>query len=185
MEKINISLIKNPTLKELATCLDSAIEKDPNAFSNTIFGYKKDDALNDVEYGAFLELANYLVKEKKCTKEDLAQVMKLRNETNFDVSLYDKDIGDRLFGNTKEASKYTKQIQEVSLELDEYNQPTLKKTIRDFTKWWNKSTLGKHIQIEPDVIKRQKELSSKLNSLESQLNDYEMSQVLKKIGFSK
>ena len=48
MEKINISLIKNPALKELATCLDSAIENDPNAFSNNIFGYKKDDALNDI-----------------------------------------------------------------------------------------------------------------------------------------
>lgn len=185
MDSINISQIKNPTLKELATCLDSAIEKDPNSFSNTIFGYKKDDALNDVEYGAFLELAKYLVKEKKCSKEDLEQVIQLRNDANFNPRLYDKDIGARLFGNTKEASKYLKQIQEVSLELDEYNQAGVKKTVRDFTKWWNNSTIGKHMQIEPDTMKRQKELSNQLSSLEGKLNDYEMSQVLKKIGFSK
>ena len=41
--------------------------------------------------------------------------MKLRKETNFDPSLYDKDIGSRLFGNTEKANKYTKQIQEISL----------------------------------------------------------------------
>ncbi len=184
MEKINISLIKNPALKELATCLDSAIEKDPNAFSNNIFGYKKDDALNDVEYGAFLELANYLVKEKKCTKEDLAQVMKLRTETNFDPSLYDKDIGSRLFGNTKEANKYTKQIQEISLELDEYNQPTLKKTVRDFTNWWNNSLVGKHMKIDPQIMQRKRELTEQMTKLQEKYDDYTMSEVLKKIGFS-
>jgi len=185
MDNIRISSIKNPALKELAQCLDSAIEKDPNSFSNTIFGYKKDDSLNDAEYGAFLELAKYLVKEKKCSKEDLEQVMQLRNEANLDPRLYDKDIGARLFGNTKEASKYTKQIQEVSSELSQYERPGVKKTVSDFTKWWNNSTIGKHIQVEPDTIKRQKELSGQLTTLENQLKDYETSQVLKKIGFSK
>lgn len=181
---INISAIKNPVLQRLATCLDSAIEKDPNAFSNEDFGYKKDGALNDAEYGAFVELANYLVKEKKCSKEDLKQVLELTDGKTLNPALFDKDIGDRLFGNTKEATKYSQQIIEIDSELDEYNEPTFKKTVRDFTNWWNNSTLGKHMKIEPESMKRQKELLQQKSTLNEKLNDYEMSQILNKIGFS-
>ena len=182
--QINISSIKNPVLKKLASCLDSAIEKDPNAFSNTVFGYKKDGSLNDAEYGAFVELANYLVKEKKCSKEDLKQVLELTDGKMLNPALFDKDIGDRLFGNTKEATKYSNELLEINAELDEYNEPTFKKTVRDFTNWWNNSTVGKHMKIEPESMKRQKELLKQKATLDEKLNDYEMSQILKKIGFS-
>lgn len=184
MENINISSIKNPVLKKLASCLDSAITKDPKAFSNEIFGYKKDGALNDAEYGAFVELANYLVKENKCSKEDLQQVMSLTDRKQLNPALFDKDIGARLFGKTEESTKYSQQIFEIETELDEYNAPTFKKTVRDFTNWWNNSTVGKHMKIEPESMKRQKELLQQKATLDEKLNDYEMSQVLKKIGFS-
>lgn len=181
---VNISSIKNPVLQRLATCLDSAIEKDSNAFSNEDFGYKKDGALNDAEYGAFVELAKYLVKEKKCSKADLEQVIELTKGKRLSPELFDKDIGDRLFGNTKEASKYTQQLIEIDSELDEYNAPSFKKTVRDFTNWWNKSTVGKHMKIEPESMKRQKELQQQKSTLNEKLKDYEMSQILNKIGFS-
>lgn len=181
---INISSIKSPVLQKLASCLDSAVTKDPNAFSHEDFGYTKDGALNNAEYGAFFELAKYLVKENKCSKEDLKQVIDLTRDKRMHPELFDKDIGDRLFGNTKEASGYTQQLLEIEAELEEYNVPGFKKATKKFTEWWNNTAVGKHMKIEPDTMKRKQELLQKKAQLNEKLNDYEMSQILKKIGFS-
>lgn len=181
---LNISAIKSPVLQKLAKCIDEANDKEPISFSNYDFGYKKDDKLNDAEYGAFIELANYLVKEKKCSKEDLAQVKKMRDDINFNPRLYDVDIGLRLFGKTKVATEYSNEISNISLELSQYDKASFKKTVRDFTNWWNNSLVGKHMKIDPPMMKRKRELTEQLSNVQEKLNDYTMSEVLKKIGFS-